>query len=532
MSHQRSIDRSDLIDFLLSPSSYPHGPEEVVHIQTHASDVFIAEPYVYKVKKPVNLGFLDFSTLARRRYFCKKEVVLNRRLCEDTYIGVEEIKIQDGVFSFGGEGETAEYAVKMNRLPESMFLINMLREGKVNEGHFSRLSEKLVEFYKNQPPRSEILEYGDPDDIKVNIYENLELAVKFTDMTISHAAYNTIKFYNDSFFENKSDLFLKRKEQDLIKDCHGDLRLEHINFGCPDICIYDCIEFNDRFRYIDIASDIAFLAMDLDYNGYYGFSRYFLTDISTAMRDATAVRIMDFYKCYRAFVRGKVESIKALEPEVPQAEKALSQENAKSYFKLALRYAVLGSRPSIIVTFGMIASGKSVLASMLGEELSSRVISSDYVRKEITGTPLTERKFEGYDRGIYTEDVTSKTYNEIISRGMGEADKNNTVILDASFSKRTWRELLISEAGRRGYEVLFVRTEAPQGVLRERLAKRESEEGVVSDARISIFERFAADFEEPLERDGRRYFRANTQQEPRDVLCNVLRDMAEVRTGQ
>ncbi len=526
MSNHGSVDRSDLIDFLLSPSSYPQNPKEVIHIQTHASDVFIAHPYVYKVKKPVNLGFLDFSTLEKRKHFCEKEVELNRRLCSGTYLGVEEIRFRDGAFSLGGEGQTVEYAVKMKRLPESMFLINMLRDGKVNEEHLSRLVLKLVDFYKSQLSTPEVLEYGSPEKIRVNIHQNFTLARKFIDIMVSPAAYRALKFYNDTFFENKRDVFLERKRQSFIKDCHGDLHLEHINFGSPEICIYDCIEFNDSFRYIDIASDIAFLAMDLDYNGYYGYSRYIVSEISRAMNDDTAVQVLDFYKCYRAFVRGKVESIKAHEPEVPEEEKALSMEKAKSYFKLALRYAALGSRPTVIATFGMIASGKSTLASMLGEELSSRVISSDYVRKEITGTALTERKFEGYDRGIYIKDITERTYNEIISRGVEELSKNNMVILDASFSKRKWRELLGSEAEERGFEVIFLRTEAPNGVLKERLIRREREVGV-SDARIAIFEQFASDFEEPLELEGKKYFRADTEKPPEEVLNTVLRNMVK-----
>lgn len=525
MSNKSGIDRSELIDFLQLPSSYPRIPDEVIHLQTHASDVFIAAPYVYKVKKPVNLGFLDFSTLGKRKHFCEAEVNLNRRLCAEAYIGVEEIKIDDGSLSIGGDGETVEYAVKMRRLPEDMFMTNMLRAGKITEKHLSRLARKLVSFYNAQEPRPEVLEYGNPEKIKLNIDENLSTSREFIGTTITHAAHDALEFYNQKFFATRNKLFLERKDKGLIKDCHGDLRLEHVNYGSPEICIYDCIEFNDRFRYIDVACDISFLAMDLDYNGYHSFAEYFISEVVETMKDETAHLVTDFYKSYRAFVRGKVESIKAAEEEVPDEERELSAGNARKYFRLALRYAALGSRPAVIVTFGMIGSGKSTLAAQLGEELSAEIVASDYVRKEITGKGTRETKREGFAEGIYTEDVTEKTYTELISRGLDETRRNNIVILDASFSKRRWREMLLESAAENGLRVLFLRTVAPREVLAERLVKREREGKSVSDATVDILERFISEFEEPEEIREKSYFEVDTERPPGESVAAVLKNM-------
>lgn len=527
MSNPSGIDRSDIIDFLLLPSSYPHSPGEIIHIQTHASDVFIAGPCVYKVKKPINLGFLDFSTLVKRKLFCEAEVELNRRLCAEAYIGVWEIRIKDGLLSINGEGETVEYAVKMRRLPEDKFMKNMLRKGEITEEHLSRLARKLVTFYSSQKPRPEVLEYGNPDKIKLNIDENLGTSRKFIGTTITPVAYEALEFYNDKFFETKSEMLLERKDKGHIKDCHGDLHLEHVNFGSRDICIYDCIEFNDRFRYIDIASDVAFMAMDLDHNGYYGFSNYFISEIVESMKDDTARLVIDFYKNYRAFVRGKVESIKSTEEEVPEDEKTLSVNMAGKYFSLALRYAALGSRPAVIVTFGMIGSGKSTLAGKLGEELSATVIASDYIRKEITGTGTKERKDEGYEEGIYTEEITEKTYAELISRGMEEIRRKHVVILDASFSKRRWREMLMKKASEKGLRVFFLKTVASKDVLRKRLIKREKRGDSVSDATVDILERFASGFEEPEEIEGKNYFEVDTERPPGESLTALLKDMID-----
>jgi aminoglycoside phosphotransferase family enzyme/predicted kinase len=532
MPNNESFSRRELIEFLLQPSSYPHKTPEVRHVQTHASDIFIAPPYVYKVKKPVDLGFLDFSTLDKRKHFCKIEVELNRRLCRGVYLGVEEITVKDGRLSFGGAGAAVDYAVKMRKLPERNFLINLLGMGKITEAELRRLSQKLVDFYVKQPPRHEVLAYGRSERIKINIEENLVLSEKFTGKTISREAYESLKYYNEIFFRDKADIFGRRIEGNFIKDCHGDLHLDHINIGPKDICIYDCIEFNERFRYIDTASDIAFLAMDLDYNEYPGFARFIVNEISVSMNDSSIYDVMDFYKCYRAFVRGKVDSIKAYEPEVPDEEKRASRERAKKYFRLALRYALFGSRPIVIVIFGMIGTGKSTLASLLGEELSCRIVSSDAVRKEITGTPSGEKRYDRWGGGIYTEDITRTTYGEIISRALGRLDEEGFVILDASFSKRRWRDTLMRRAMEKKAGVLFIRTTAPEDVIVERLVRREREVTSVSDARVSILESFISEWEEPEEIKGRFYFETDTNREERDALRRVLMSIISVGAGR
>jgi uncharacterized protein len=522
MPNNESFSRQNLIDFLLRPSSYPHKTSGVRHVQTHASDVFIAPPYVYKVKKPVDFGFLDFSTLEKRKLFCNIEVELNRRLCGGVYLGVEKITVKDGRLSIGGAGDTVEYAVKMRKLSERRFLTNLLRTGKITEVELRRLARKLVDFYMSQPRQDKVLLYGRPERIRVNIDENLALSGKFTGKTLSGEAYDAIKQYNDLFFENNPETFRRRIEGNFIKDCHGDLHLDHITIGPDYICIYDCIEFNERFRYIDTASDIAFLAMDLDYNGYRVFARFIVNDISEAMDDKGIYDVMDFYKCYRAFVRGKVESIRAFEPEVPDEEREASLDRAKEYFRLALRYALFGSAPTIIVTFGLIGTGKSTLASMLGEELSCRIISSDIVRKEITGTPPAERKYDEWEGGIYTEDVTKTTYGEIISRALGGLDESGTVILDASFSKRKWRDILIRRVNEKNANVFFIRTAAPLDVIKERLARRELEGTSVSDAGLSILKRFISEWEEPEEIKGRFYLETDTNRPGREVLNSLF----------
>ena len=531
MKTQSGIERSELIDFLSLPSSYPHQPVQIKHIQTHASDVFMASPFVYKIKKPIDLGFLDFSTPEKRRYYCEKEIELNRRLCTNVYLGLEEISLTNGILSLGKGDQTVECAVKMNMLPEKYFLQNLLEENKADETHFIRIAKKLAKFYKDQKSSDEIAEYGLYKNIKKNIDGNLSFSKDFIGETISQASYSAIKYYNDRFFENKSDLFRIRMEKDLIKDCHGDLRLEHINFCSEDICIFDCIEFNERFRYIDIASDIAFLAMDLDFNGYNKFSKFFVSEISKAMKDSSMYDVLDFYKCYRAYVRGKVESIKALESEVPAEEREIAHKKAESYFKQALKYSLFGSSPVILVTFGVIGSGKSTFAELLSEELSCEIVSSDIVRKNISGIPRKERKYEEYESGIYSKDITERTYQELFDRAEEVTKNGRGVILDASFSKRKWRESLIARAKNLDIPLYFLQTDAPKDIIEQRLIKREQERESVSDGRLEILDRFVYEFEEPLEVSGKNIITIDTTKPLQDSMESTFKDII-LKTSQ
>lgn len=528
MKKQTEMDRTNLIQFLLTPLSYPHKTRNVKHLQTHISDVFIAPPFVYKVKKPVDFGFLDFTSLKKRKYFCEKEVELNSRLC-DIYVGVEEISISDGNYKFGRGDKTIEYAIKMKRLPERYFLKNLIQRGDVSLHDLRRIIEKLVEFYESQNQNVNIDDFGKPENIKSFIYGNISLIRNFIGNTISSATHEAIKFYNDTFFERYSSLFQERIEKGFIKDCHGDLHLNNINITTDYVCIHDCIEFNDRFRFIDVASDIAFLAMDLDFNGRRDLADFVVLEVSKRMSDDTIFEVIDFYKCYRAFVRGKVESLKSEEPNLPKREARSSHKRATDYFRRSLQYALFGSRPALIVIFGMIGTGKSTLAELISRELNCDVIVSDKVRKEILGIAPTERRYESFHKGIYSEATTDRVYDEIIKLGKRAAESGNTVILDASFSKRRHRKLAVKAAESFGMRVFFIQTKASDKTARERLLRRELIGKSISDARLDIFENSKQGFEEPTELVRDRFLSVSTEKTPELALSEAL--MGLIRLG-
>lgn len=476
--------QEQLIRFLLKPKSYPHRPRSVQLVQTHASLVFLAPPFVFKVKKPVNFGFLDFSTLAKRRHFCEREVVLNRRLCPRVYLDVVPITRRGGKFAFGGDGEVVEYAVQMRQLGERGFLLHRLKSGRLGRAVLDRLVVVLKVFYKAQHPTAEIEAWGRVTRLRISTDENFRQTRGYVGKTISPAAFNAIRAFTNGFFRAHRKLFTRRIRERWIRDCHGDLHLDHIHAGPKALHVYDCIEFNDRFRYVDVANDVAFLAMDLDFHHRPDLAAHFAERIARALRDRDLPRLLDFYKCYRAYVRGKVESLRSSAEAAPEAERREAAERARRYFQLALRYAVAGSRPLVLLVMGRIASGKSTLASALGEELGCPMVSSDRVRKELAGFPLHKRGDAAARARLYSPAMTRRTYAALLAAAERHAAAGESCVLDATFGSVELRRQAIRRLRRQGVRFVFVEATATNASQRRRLAARDRVPGEVSDARL------------------------------------------------
>jgi aminoglycoside phosphotransferase family enzyme len=326
-----------LVEALLKPRAYPHTPAEIELVQTQMSCVFLTGEYVYKIKKPVDLGYLDYTTLERRHFFCRQELELNRRLCPNAYLAVVAVVEEKGEFRVEGQGTAMEYAVKMRRLPQDRMMDVLLSRDQVTPEMVVRVAEKLVRFHKDAETDQDIAGFGRLDVIRHNCDENFAQTEKYIGITIPRAKYEHIRDYADDFMKNNARLFEKRVREGRIRDCHGDLHAAHVCFT-GDICIYDCIEFNDRFRYCDVASEVAFLAMDLDRYQQAGLSQHLVDTYVELSQDAGLLTLLNFYKCYRAYVRGKVQSFKLDDPLIPQSEKANALDSARSYFQLAGSY--------------------------------------------------------------------------------------------------------------------------------------------------------------------------------------------------
>ncbi len=332
------------VEALLKPQAYPHKPQKVELLQTQMSFIFLTGEYVYKIKKPVNLGYLDYTTLEKRHFFCRQELELNRRLCPDAYLAVVSItmslrgaKQRSNPVRIEGQGQPIEYAVKMRQLPQNRMMDVLLSLGQVTPEMIGKLAEKLVDFHQRAETNQKIAAFGRLNVIRQNCDENFAQTKRYIGLTILRAKYEQIKGYTDDFIKRSTRLFKKRARDGRVKDCHGDLHAAHVCFT-DDICIYDCIEFNERFRYCDVASEIAFLAMDLDHHHQAVLSRHLVNTYVELSHDEELLKLLNFYKCYRAYVRGKVESFKLDDPLISQSEKGQALDNARSYFQLAESY--------------------------------------------------------------------------------------------------------------------------------------------------------------------------------------------------
>lgn len=327
----------DIIQSLLNPEKYPDNPDKIDLVQTHISYVLISKEKVYKIKKPVDFGFLDFTTLEKRKFYCEQEIVLNSRLTPEIYEKVIEIRKKGDDYYFNGDGEIVEYAVVMKKINEDYSLLNLLKQNKVKKDFFKKLAEKLYYFHEKYPAPYELAKKS-IENMKITTDENFSQTEKYINITIEKDVYNELKEFTNNFYKEYEELLFRRIEEGRIKECHGDLHLQHIIKENDKIFIIDCIEFNDRFRIIDVANEIAFLSMDLDYNNYKEFSEYFIKKYIEISDDKEIETLLNFYKIYRAYVRGKVTSFLLDDPSIQEDYKKMIKEKAKKYFELAYSY--------------------------------------------------------------------------------------------------------------------------------------------------------------------------------------------------
>jgi aminoglycoside phosphotransferase family enzyme/predicted kinase len=513
-----------LLAFLRAPASYPHRPASLKEVHTHASLVFLVPPFVYKIKKPVDFGFLDFSTLEKRRHFCQREVELNSRLAPGVYQDVVPVTRESGGFAFGGGGLAVEYSVKMRHLDPAGFLDARIRNNSAGKPELERVARTLAQFYQKQPSPPNVAEWGNVEKLRISTDENFTQTRRFIGKTISRQAFDAIRAFTESCYERRRPLFDKRVADGWIRDCHGDLHLDHVHMTDGVPVIYDCIEFNDRFRHLDVASDTAFLAMDLDFHGRPDLSRFLVRRLAVMLEDRDMEALMDFYQCYRACVRGKVESFHSVAEIADDEERAAAAEKARRYFQLALQYAVGGTRPAAIVCMGRVASGKSTLAAALSHELGWRLISSDVLRKTLAGVPLHVRGDDASRAKLYAAGMTERVYHTMIHEAGDILHGGHGVILDATFSKRAFRDRLRESLGETN--AIWIAAETDEVSARQRLRGREAEEDVVSDARIGDQRMLDAAFEAPEELPPGAMIHLSTASDPDKAVHRLLTALA------
>lgn len=491
-----------VISSLLKTSAYPEPTHTVQLLQTHVSFLFITDTHVYKVKKPVDFGFLDFTTLDRRRFYCDEEVRLNRRLCPDIYLGVVEVRETVDGATFDGEGKIIDYAVKMKRLPAERMLDRLLREDKVGADDMSRIALTIAAFHQNAERGGEIDHFGSIETIGRNWEENFHQAEEFITISLAKQDLLVIREWVNRFLTDHGELFADRIAGGFIRDCDGDIHPENICLT-DKVCIFDCIEFNSRFRYGDTAADIAFLLMELDFHERRYLADIFLEAYTRETGDQGTTRVLDFYKVYRAFVRGKVESFRLLDQQVTTEAKQDARRKAVRYFRLARGYILRQKLfPTLFITCGLMGSGKSTLAREIAFELGVETASSDAARKEIAAIPPKEHRKDDYDTGIYDQSFNEATYAALLTKGEESLRSGRSVVIDATFRRKSDRSLFRALAEQYKVHFVMLRTECPERTIQKRLEARAGNEGEISDGRWELFHRQRDEFESPGEDEG------------------------------
>lgn len=518
-----------IIEFLSNPSSYPHHPPKVDILQTHASVLAIAPPYVYKVKKRVNLGFLNFTKLEDRKRNCERERELNSRFCSGLYMAILPIALQHGQLAFGGEGETVDYALQMKQLPGGYFLDQLLRAGHVTHKMLDAVLDILKGCYTKPLPDSLISLYGNMGSIREAVKETISSLEQQKEDAVHPASLEAISQYFERFFQDNQKLFEKRVQEQRIRDCHGDLHLEHIHIRKGKVCIYDCIEFNDSFRYIDVGSDVAFLAMDFDHHKRPDLAFYLTNRIANLLHDPDMLLLADFYKCYRACVRAKVECIKSGEPEVAVSEREEGKEAAGRYVGLALRYALFGSEPVVLLVCGRSGCGKTTLAESIAEKLNWKHINSDVIRKAAAALPLYQRTDTMIRQGLYSQPVTDKVYQTLLEETLAQVKKRKGIVVDATFGLAKHRALFSQALENQHIPFYFIEMQTSDEVLKKRLAERDKMKTVVSDARLEDFELLRHIYQEPKEVLPAHLLKINADSGAEITLAHAIKSLSHLR---
>ncbi|OIO59195.1 MAG: hypothetical protein COX57_07775 [Alphaproteobacteria bacterium CG_4_10_14_0_2_um_filter_63_37] len=507
MSHAQSL--PPVIERLLDPSFYPHPVEHLELIQTHVSWVVLTGPYAYKVKKPVDFGFLDFSTLEKRQHFIALELTLNRRLAPDLYLEVLPVRTDpQGNLELGGdEGDRpiVEYVLKMVQFPQSHLLDRLLSENKVEPQWIDALADRVARFHQDAPTGKAIASFGAPERVRENIRQNFEQSRHLVERgRVDAAAFDAFERWSEAFFVDHDETFRQRAERGHIRECHGDLHSGNIAVWDGNLQVFDCIEFNEPFRFIDTISDLAFLVMDLRFRGRPDLAIRVLNRYLAHTGDTEALVLLPLYESYRAHVRAKVAGFMVQGGDESQGVQAAR------YLEYAMQ-VTHPRTPRIVGIFGLSGTGKSSVAASLAEAGQAIWLRSDTIRRQVAGLELTARTNSALNHNLYAADMTAKTYAELFRQAGDVVAAGLPVIVDATFLEQEGREALHGVAKRFGVPLDWVWTDLPPHLAEERIVQRSAAGADPSEATVEVYRAQRMRFD-PLQNLEDRVWRQETTQ--------------------
>ena len=477
-----------LIEQMLQTSFYPHPiTKKIELIQTHASYIFLTGEYAYKVKKEVNFGFLDYSTLAKRKCFIDAELRLNRQIAPELYLEVIPIGKRDENFILNSLENIREYTLKMRQFPQENLFSNLLKAEALDSDRIRELGKLVAEFHQQAKTNDYISSFGTVERIRTAFEENYRQSQKYIGSVQTKKQYRETKAYSDRFFTQRQDLFKNRVKEQKIKECHGDLHLKNICLWQGKIQLFDRIEFNESFRFVDTMYDTAFVVMDLSAKQRSDLANVFLNSYLEHTGDWTGLQLLPLYLSRQSYVRAKVNSFLLDDPQVDETDKQQAKKAARNYYRQAYEYTQTASG-SIILMSGLSGSGKSTVARKVARNMGAIAIRSDAVRKHLAGRALNEVADD-----IYTPKMNQKTYDRLKKLGIMLAKEGYKVILDAKYDRHNLRQAVIQQAEASGIPLKIIYCTAPMSVLRDRIIRRQND---VSDATAGLIESQKANAED------------------------------------
>lgn len=483
---------------MLKPEVYEHPVKHIELIETHISWVILTGDFAYKIKKPVNFGFLDFSTLEKRHSCCLNELRLNRRLAAAIYLEVVAISGTPDRPVLAAHGEAFEYAVKMAQFPQSAQLDFMLAAGKLKSEHMNAIAAMVAEFHQRIARADDSMAYGNSDVIYQPVAENFCQIREHLDITPYARTLAELESWSQAAFDQLQSVFAQRKRDGFVRECHGDMHLRNLVWLENGPTAFDCIEFNADLRWIDVISEVAFLVMDLQDRQQPQLASRFLNSYLEATGDYAGLAVMPFYLCYRAVVRAKVDALRLAQTNLTNEQRQQTRAEFASYLRLASTYTQK-SAAKLIIMRGLSASGKSTVSRQLVDAMGMIRIRSDVERKRLFSVSLDPeiKASSNIDASIYSASASSQTYAKLAELARQVINSGFSVIVDAVFLKQEQRQPFQQLAERSGAAYLILEISAPEAILRQRISEKRHD---VSDADLAVLEHQLAHWK-PLPED-------------------------------